>query len=185
MQGMSVSFGGVRAVDDVSMRVSDGQLVGLIGPNGAGKTTAVDAMTGFVQSRGKVRLDGREISRLPVHRRVRAGLTRTWQSSELFDDLTVLENLRVAAECTSPIELVLKKPWQFRGKSTTSEGLDQAVDLLGLDDKLNKLPTELSHGQRKLVGVARALASQPAASSCWTNRPLALTRRRAPSWGPS
>src|ERR1700751_2303523 len=102
-KGMSVSFGGVRALDNVDLSVDDGQLVGLIGPNGAGKTTFIDAITGFVPSRGKVMLDGRDISSLPPHARARHGLARTWQSIELFDDLTLLENLTVASHRPSTL----------------------------------------------------------------------------------
>ena len=97
-RGISVSFGGVHAVVDVDLDVEPGQLVGLIGPNGAGKTTFIDAVTGFVQHRGTVELDGADITGLPPHARARRGLARTWQSIELFDDLSVRENLTVAAQ---------------------------------------------------------------------------------------
>ena len=96
--GLSVHFGGVRAVDEVDVVVEEGQLVGLIGPNGAGKTTFVDAITGFVRYTGRAELDGRDLAGMPPHARARRGLARTWQSTELFDDLTVRENLMVAAE---------------------------------------------------------------------------------------
>ena len=97
-EGLTVSFGGVRAVDGVDLDVPAGRLVGLIGPNGAGKTTFIDAVTGFVPSEGVIRFDGHDLSWAPPHRRAAAGLARTWQSLELFDDLTVGDNLRVAAE---------------------------------------------------------------------------------------
>src|ERR671930_2787490 len=93
---ISVRFGGVQAVADVDLDVGEGQLVGLIGPNGAGKTTFIDAITGFVPSRGRVLLDGEDLSSLPPHARARRGLARTWQSIDLFDDLSLLENLAVA-----------------------------------------------------------------------------------------
>jgi branched-chain amino acid transport system ATP-binding protein len=157
VKDMSVSFGGVRAVDGVSLNVTKGKLVGLIGANGAGKTTFIDAMTGFVPSSGRVWLNGQEISQFPNYQRVRAGLARTWQSSELFDDLTVVENLRVAAECVP--ERGRRLGLSRRSKSP--EGIDQTLELLELQRFADKLPTELSHGQRKLVGVARALSSKP------------------------
>ena len=99
---MSVTFGGLRAVNEVNFTVEQGQLVGLIGPNGAGKTTFIDGITGFVRTTGRIELDGREISGLPANKRAALGLGRTWQSLELFDDLTVAENLQVAAERQSP-----------------------------------------------------------------------------------
>jgi branched-chain amino acid transport system ATP-binding protein len=137
--GVSVSFGGVKALVDVDLEVPEGKLVGLIGPNGAGKTTFIDAITGFVRSRGGVRLDGRDLSGLAPHERARSGLARTWQAAELFDDLTVGEHVGVVA----------------RGRPT------DALALLGLEDAVDKLPAQLSQGERKLVGVARALAAAP------------------------
>src|SRR5207344_1138634 len=83
--GISVSFGGVHAVVDVGLEVGEGKLVGLIGPNGAGKTTFIDAISGFVRSRGRVELDGHDLTRLAPHARARHGIARTWQSIELFD----------------------------------------------------------------------------------------------------
>ena len=94
--GLSVSFGGVHALSDVSLEVREGELVGLIGPNGAGKTTLVDAVSGFVGCTGRVELSGADIGGLPPYGRARRGLGRTWQSTELFDDLDVRENLTVA-----------------------------------------------------------------------------------------
>jgi branched-chain amino acid transport system ATP-binding protein len=137
--GLSVSFGGVKALVDVDLEVPEGKLVGLIGPNGAGKTTFIDAITGFVRSRGGVELDGRDLSGLAPHERARGGLARTWQAAELFDDLTVGEHVGVVA----------------RGRPT------DALALLGLEDAVDKLPAQLSQGERKLVGVARALAATP------------------------
>src|SRR6476660_7212680 len=96
-RGVSVSFGGVRAVAGVDLELEAGQLVGLIGPNGAGKTTFIDAITGFVRYRGTVNLAGEDITVAPAHVRARRGLARTWQATELFDDLSVRENLTVAA----------------------------------------------------------------------------------------
>jgi branched-chain amino acid transport system ATP-binding protein len=142
--GVSVSFGGVRALVDVDLEVGEGQLVGLIGPNGAGKTTFIDAISGFVRSRGRVELDGRDLTSLPPHARARLGLARTWQSIELFDDLTVLENLTVA----SP----------RRSLSTRAE---ESLALFGLQQLAGAMPSELSQTQRKVVGLARALAAEP------------------------
>jgi branched-chain amino acid transport system ATP-binding protein len=157
-RGVSVSFGGVHAVVDVDLDVEPGRLVGLIGPNGAGKTTFIDAITGFVRSRGRVELAGRDLSRLAPHERARSGLGRTWQATELFDDLTVEENLAVAAErpsrWASARELVWKAP-------ENGAAVRDALARLGVEPALAKLPSELSQGERKLVGVARALAAGP------------------------
>jgi branched-chain amino acid transport system ATP-binding protein len=143
-EGVSVSFGGVQALVDVALEVPEGTMVGLIGPNGAGKTTFIDAITGFVRSSGRVELHGRELSRLTPHERARSGLARTWQATELFDDLTVGENLAVAAR-----------------SAEDSAPVRDALARVGVETALDRLPSELSQGERKLVGVARALAGSP------------------------
>ena len=141
--GLSVAFGGVHALREVTVKVREGELVGLIGPNGAGKTTLVDAVSGFVRCTGQVELSGSDIGGLPAYQRARRGLGRTWQSTELFDDLDVGENLTVAARNGSE-----PKP-------------AQALDLVGMGWAAEAMPADLSMGQRKLVGVARALAARP------------------------
>jgi branched-chain amino acid transport system ATP-binding protein len=156
---MSVTFGGLRAVNEVDLVVEEGRLVGLIGPNGAGKTTFIDGITGFVPTTGRIDLDGREISGLPANRRAGLGLGRTWQSLELFDDLTVAENLQVASERQTPgnflADLVHPRRHRERG------GVEYALDVLDLADLAERMPNELSQGQRKLVSAARALAARP------------------------
>jgi branched-chain amino acid transport system ATP-binding protein len=157
-QGISVSFGGVRAVVDVSLDVEPGQLVGLIGPNGAGKTTFIDAVTGFVPHGGSVSIDGRDVTGSPPHVRARRGLTRTWQSTELFDDLTVRENLTVAARhptATETIKEIFSKPVSH------VDAVDEALQRLAVGDLADAMPTEITQGQRKMVAVARALAARP------------------------
>jgi branched-chain amino acid transport system ATP-binding protein len=156
--GISVSFGGVRAVVDVDLEVREGQLVGLIGPNGAGKTTFIDAISGFVSCKGRVELDGKELSSLPPHARARLGLARTWQSIELFDDLTLLENLTVASHRPSTLE-TLKELVSNAGADTDPSLA--ILERLGLAERAHDMPEDLSQGQRKLVGVARALAAHP------------------------
>ena len=157
-RAVSVSFGGVHAVVDVDLDVEPGQLVGLIGPNGAGKTTFVDALTGFVPHRGTFTLDGTELSGLSPHARARLGLARTWQAIELFDDLTVRENLTVAADHPT-IGSALKSLFGRIGGG--SAAVDEALDVFELGDLAEALPSELTQGQRKLVAVARALAAGP------------------------
>jgi branched-chain amino acid transport system permease protein len=141
--GLSVAFGGVHALSDVTLEVREGELVGLIGPNGAGKTTLVDAVSGFVRCAGRVELNGADIDGLEPYERARRGLARTWQSTELFDDLDVRENLTVA----SP--------------DSRAGSAEQTLGLVGMDWAAAAMPTQLSMGQRKLVGVARALAAKP------------------------
>jgi branched-chain amino acid transport system ATP-binding protein len=156
---MTVAFGGLRAVDSVDLAVETGPLVGLIGPNGAGKTTFIDGITGFVPTSGRIEFDGREIGSLPPHRRAGGGLGRTWQSLELFDDLTIRENLQVAAERQSLKGFVADLFVPRRAHDHSS--VDFALDVLGLADLAERMPNEISQGQRKLVSVARALAAGP------------------------
>ncbi|MFM7684763.1 MAG: ABC transporter ATP-binding protein [Actinomycetota bacterium] len=157
--GLSVTFGGLRAVDRIDLTVGRGELVGLIGPNGAGKTTLIDAVTGFVPASGRIVFDGHEVDGMPTHRRAALGLGRTWQSLELFDDLTVEENLLVAAQpqTATTFLLDLVRP----GRARTREGADFAFDVLGIGHLAARMPGELSQGQRKLVSAARALAARP------------------------
>jgi branched-chain amino acid transport system ATP-binding protein len=155
---VSVRFGGVRALSDVDLEVAPGELVGLIGPNGAGKTTFVDAATGFVPYTGTIALDGADLAGLSPHNRALRGLARTWQSSELFDDLTVRENLAVASRRPSL--------WQVAREllgSTAIDGraVDDALEHLELGWAADLMPGDLSQGQRKLVGVARAIVMEP------------------------
>jgi branched-chain amino acid transport system ATP-binding protein len=157
--GLSVTFGGLRAVDDLDVQVQAGQLVGLIGPNGAGKTTFIDALSGFVPTKGAISLNGQRVDTWPAHRRARRGLGRTWQSLELFEDLTVRENLQVAAERQSVKGFLLDVIRPMRPRD--HQHVDWALDVLGISDLATRLPTEISQGQRKLVSVARTLAARP------------------------
>ena len=145
VEGLSVRFGGVRALSEVSLNVREGELVGLIGPNGAGKTTLIDAISGFVTSTGTVRLGEHDLHGLPPYGRARAGLSRTWQTTELFDDLNVGENLTVAS----------------REGTVSEEAVSETLAVVGMDWAAGAMPTQLSSGQRKLVGVARGLVAKP------------------------
>jgi branched-chain amino acid transport system permease protein len=137
VSGLSVAFGGVHALEQVDLTVREGELVGLIGPNGAGKTTLIDAVTGFVPFTGQVKLDGQDIGRMAAYERARLGLARTWQNTDLFDDLEVGENVAVAG------------------------GTPQILELVDLEWAAPAMPDQLPEGTRKLVGVARALAGEP------------------------
>jgi branched-chain amino acid transport system ATP-binding protein len=158
IRGLGVRYGGVQAVADLDLRVRHGQVVGLIGPNGAGKTSLVDAVTGFAPATGEILLNGRPLLGCAPHVRARQGLSRTWQGADLFDDLTVEENLMVVERPPSM--------WRRRRQRFTSPDgvrtVDRVLASLGLSEVRRALPTELSHGQRKLVGVGRALMANPA-----------------------
>ena len=160
----------MHAVDDVDLEVGEGQLVGLIGPNGAGKTTFIDAITGFVRSSGRVELDGTDLTGLPPHARARRGLARTWQSIELFDDLTVAREPRASPSTARPsggrIRETVTPPRRGDGESPP------ALELLGLERDRRRAAAELSQGQRKLVG-DRPRARREAARCCCLDEPAA------------
>ena len=156
---LTVRFGGLKAVDGASLQIREGQIVGLIGPNGAGKTTFVDALTGFVGSKGQITFCGTPLTSQPPHERARRGLTRTWQSLELFDDLTIRENVQVATERSS-IRSVLAD-MVVPARPADDARVDSALELVGLTGDTDAKPASLPLGSQKLVGVARALASEP------------------------
>lgn len=192
VRDLEVRFGGLLAVTGLDLDVAPGQIVGLIGANGAGKTTAIDAITGFVRtSNGKITLDGISIDRTAAHRRARAGFGRSFQSLELFDDVSVRENLLAASDRPRPLSAItdLITPG---AQTLTSTALD-AVEEFGLTDLLDTVPGDLPHGQRRLVAIARAVASSP--SILLLDEPAAgldevetqelahLVRRLAATWG--
>jgi sulfate-transporting ATPase len=134
-------------------------VVGVVGANGAGKTTLIDAVTGFVASSGTIDLGGRELSGLSAHARARAGIARSWQSLELIEDLSVLDNLRTASDSSRRWSVLLDLVHPKRGKPTSA--MLGAIDALGLRELLGRVPSELTTGQRKLVALARSIASEP------------------------
>src|SRR4051794_13622752 len=160
VEGLTVTYGGVTAVKDVDLAVPAGKVVGLIGPNGAGKTSTIDALTGYhAPSHGTVTFGGEDITRQRPHLRARRGLVRTFQSVELFDDLTVEENLLVASRRMG-VPAALRDLLLPIARHPRDD-VDWALELCGLTDVKDRLPNELSHGRRKVVGVARALAQRP------------------------
>ena len=192
VDGVTVRFGGVSAVEGASLTVSPGEIVGLIGPNGAGKTTLIDTVTGFVTpTTGEVRFDEQPIDGWSVHRRARSGLSRSFQSLELFESSTVRENLSLAADSHSLLrygsDLVLPR------KPTLSRAAVAAVQELGLESHLHDLVSSLPYGQRRLVAIARAIATAPSTllldepaaglSTSETRELATVVRRLAEEWG--
>jgi branched-chain amino acid transport system permease protein len=144
VRGLSVAFGGVHALTDVDLEVGEGELVGLIGPNGAGKTTFIDAVTGFVRHSGSVELRGHGVAGQAPYAIAALGCARTWQGTDLFDDLDVRENLTVAV-----------------GANAVPDDVEAVLERMGLAPVAEAMPGELSEGQRKLVGLARAVVGHP------------------------
>ncbi|GAA4548702.1 ABC transporter ATP-binding protein [Pseudonocardia xishanensis] len=145
--GLVLRYGGVTAVDGVDLELHRGEVTGLIGPNGAGKTSLIDVLSGFVRaSAGRVELAGTPIDRLRPHQRMRRGLARMFQHLELCAELTVAENLSVAAR---------------RVPGPATDRITEVVDELGLGAELDRRVAELSQGRRKIVALARAVVSRP------------------------
>jgi ABC-type branched-subunit amino acid transport system ATPase component len=165
VSGLTVRFGGVTAVDDVSFSVQAGKILGLVGPNGAGKTTIFDAICGFVPSTGKVVLDGKEISGRNPESRSRLRLGRSFQDARLFPSLTVSEALAVAFErhirASGLVSTALGLPWVRRAEKHVSEKVDELIALMGLGAFRDKFVNELSTGSRRIVDLAAILAHDP------------------------
>ena len=157
---LTVVFGSVRAVHNVSFRLDSGEVLGVIGPNGAGKTTMIDAVTGFVPlAGGSITLDGEDLTRRSVRARARHGLARSFQSLELFEDLSVQENILAACDNHSWLRWItdVAKP----ARPVLSPIATAAVHELGLTDDLARQPSELPYGKRRLLAIARAIAAGP------------------------
>jgi branched-chain amino acid transport system ATP-binding protein len=149
-EGISVSFGGLRAVDSVDLSLAPQEILGLIGPNGAGKTTVVNVLSGYQRpTEGAVWLSGDDVTRRPPARRVRGGLARTFQSVRLFRHLTVFENVEAAAFGVGA-----------RG-AEARERTEQLLERFGLAAKAEHLSGSLPYGEERWLGIARALASRP------------------------
>ncbi len=157
---LTVRFGGVVAVDDVSFDVQPGEVVGLIGPNGAGKTTIIDAVTGFVKpAQAQMSLGDSPITRWSPAKRARSGLRRSFQSLELFDDVSVEENIRAGADAPTPASWLTDLFWP--GRHDLPSTAVSAIHEFELEPHLHQNPDELPYGRRRLVGIARAVASGP------------------------
>jgi branched-chain amino acid transport system ATP-binding protein len=162
--GVSVSFGGVKALVDVELGVGAAELVGLIGPNGAGKTTLIDAVTGFTPvTAGRVSLEGRDLAGLAPDRRARLGLVRTFQAAETFAPLTVEDHLLAAAQPPGAWRALGDLLLPRRGSTVDVRWV---LDELGLAPVAHEYPDDLSYGQRKLVDLARALVTRPKVVLC-------------------
>ncbi len=192
VRDLYVRYGGVVAVNDVSFTVTPGRITGLIGPNGAGKTSVIDAVTGFTRTAGgAVLLDGHELVGLSATKRARAGLSRSFQSLELFEDATVLDNLRAASDPRDRWsylrDLVYPVAPPLPGEVVA------AIREFRLEDDLLRIVQDLPYGQRRLLAIVRAVATQP--SVLLLDEPAAglgdaesaelarLVRRLADDWG--
>lgn len=191
VQGLTVRYGAVTAVDDVSFQLRPASIVGLIGPNGAGKTSLIDALSGFTTAGGTVVLDGHDLSAESATKRARSGLARSFQSLELFEDATVFENLSVAADPQDVRSFVRDLVWPVNPPFPPA--VVRAIIEFQLDDDLHRDVKDLSYGKRRLLAIARAVAMQPSVilldepaaglSSAESAELARVVRRLADEWG--
>ena len=161
--GVTKSFAGIVALDRVSLDVDTGEMVGLIGPNGAGKTTFFNCLLGILKpDGGRISFEGRDLSRVPTHRRARLGIARTFQRIELFTGMTPREHF-IVADRAHDGHGSLWKDMVFLGRATSSElaRAQEMLDLLGLDAVADRRVESLSLGVGRLVEIGRALMTQP------------------------
>jgi ABC-type branched-subunit amino acid transport system ATPase component/ABC-type branched-subunit amino acid transport system permease subunit len=184
--GMSVTFGGRTAVDDVDFRANPGEIVGLIGTNGAGKTTLLNAVGGFVPSAGTANLLGEDITDLSAARRARVGLGRTFQAAMLFPDLTVRETLQVALEArhrTGFVTTALFLPSGFENDRKQRAKAADIIDFFGLSRYADSFVSDLSTGTRRIVELAGMIALD-ARVLCLDEPTAGVAQRETEAFGP-
>ena len=162
---LGISFGGLRAVDDLNMSIEQGSLVGLIGPNGAGKTTAFNLLTGvYAPSEGTIVLDGENLVGKAPTEICKSGIARTFQNIRLFSQMTVLDNVKVALH--NHVEYSLAESFFHLGKYSKKEKEmdERAIEILkvfDLDGQADVLASNLAYGKQRKLEIARALATEP------------------------
>ena len=158
LENISVYFGGHIAVNEVSLNIEPGTITGLIGPNGAGKTTLFNVISGLISpSSGRVMFAEKDITSLAPHKRARIGIGRTFQKLELFNSLSVVDNIRVSLEISNQWN---NSRTAILGSDMNSE-IERILDLTGLDSVRNSLASEIPTGQARLVELSRALVLSP------------------------
>lgn len=165
MQNVTKRFGGLVAVNDVSLTLEKGDLAGLIGPNGAGKTTVFNLLTGvYPLSSGSITFGGKSIAGKRPHQIARLGICRTFQNIRLFPDLTVLDNVRTAASLHEKVGLpgtLLRTPGFYRAEDETTVEAERLLGLLDLLDLKDETARNLPYGDQRRLEIARALATRP------------------------
>jgi branched-chain amino acid transport system ATP-binding protein len=160
LEAVSKSFGGLRAVDGVELAVRAGERRALIGPNGAGKTTLFNLIAGALPvTAGRISLFGADVTGMAQHRRAALGLARTFQITNLFPTLTVLQNVVLAAQACTPARFAMLRP--VSGFAALEARARQALAAVGLDDRASSRVRQLSHGEQRQLEIALALAGQP------------------------
>ena len=164
-RGVTRRFGGLVALDNIDLDVPPGIVQAIIGPNGSGKTTLLNALSGASHAdAGSIRIAGREIFRLKPHRVAGLGLARTFQNIRIFESLSVLENVKVAAACNRPtsfIDVLIANARHKRNEADFEALARESLEAVGLAHRADDRATQLPYAQRRLLEIARALASKP------------------------
>ena len=164
-ENVTVRFGGVVAVNDVSMHVEKGKVTGLIGPNGAGKTTLFNTINGVQKTpEGHIYFEGKEITNGKGYKLCEAGLSRTYQQINLFLGMSVLNNVMIGQHCRIPYGLVgslFHTPKMRRQEQAAREECIKCLELVGMADKKDLPAGALAYGDQRLIEIARALATKP------------------------
>ena len=162
LRNLSKTFGGVRAVDNLTTTIEKGEIFCLIGPNGSGKSTTVNLICGvFAASEGAVLLNGKDLGTMPPHLRLRAGMARTFQNIRLFGELTVWQNLWVARNSSEDIAGQGFLSRWFGSTKRVREEIDEILEFADLSDKGDELAANLAFGEQRRLELARALATKP------------------------
>jgi branched-chain amino acid transport system ATP-binding protein len=165
VRGVTVRFGGLTALDDVSLTAAPRQVTGIIGPNGAGKTTLLNVLCGLVRpDAGQIWFDSRELTGLRPHRLASLGVARTLQGVGLFDGLSAVENVMIGATCHARAgfwSALFGMPWSDRDERMLRRKSLDALDLVGAADHADSLPGTLAYGVRKRIALARAVVARP------------------------
>lgn len=161
LDDLSKHFDGVRAVDGLSLEVDRGEVFGLIGPNGSGKSTTVNLICGVLPAtRGKITFDGRDLDGMPPHRRLNAGISRTFQNIRLFGELTVWQNVWIARRDAQGEEAGFIRNW-FGSSARTREAIEKILVFADLEGRANDLAQNLAFGEQRRLELARAVAARP------------------------
>ena len=166
-QNLGISFGGLRAVDDVNLKIKQGEIYGLVGPNGAGKTTVFNLLTGVYQpTNGTFLLNGKELKGLSQEKINHEGIARTFQNIRLFNNMTVVRNVMVGLhnqpeyKC-SMLESIFRLPKHFKVEKEMRERAKELLEIFGLLEERNNLACNLPYGKQRKLEIARALATNP------------------------
>ena len=166
-KGLGISFGGLKAVSDVNLKIKKGEIYGLIGPNGAGKTTVFNLLTGvYTPTEGTFFLDGKELKGMSQEKINKNGIARTFQNIRLFNNMTVVRNVMVGLHnrkeySCSVIQSIFRMPAHFSAERRMREKAKELLDIFGLLEERNNLSCNLPYGKQRKLEIARALATEP------------------------